>query len=364
MSARSRLRSAIAGLGVVALMGALAACGDDEEPTGERGSAISAERCKANEEAGTVTYMSGYYWQSSASILEVIAADELGYFDDLCLDVELQAGPGDTTQNAKLLASGKVQVTALSQQDVITNNLNGVNVQGVSSYSDAGLEVLLTNDDVTDLAQLKGKKVGHKGWIPLSITAMLAENGVPLDDVEQVKVGYDPTVLTRGQVDALTGFISNDAKQLQDAGEKVTVWQPTKFGVPDSLGALAINPAFGKEHPTAVEDFLRAAFKAYRYCADEANVDECIGFQGEKAGADADPAHEKDVWTTEVQVVADNPLPGKFGSVDLDNVGKLAGLVNDFWGQKVTAEQAQGWFTNEFSNAVVDDKNEVVWPAP
>ncbi len=35
-----------------------------------------------------------------------IAADELGYFDALCLDVDIQPGTGDTSQNAQLLASG------------------------------------------------------------------------------------------------------------------------------------------------------------------------------------------------------------------------------------------------------------------
>lgn len=365
MTRRPRLRTLLATPVALALTFSLAACGDDEESAGERGSAVSAERCKDNEAAGKITYMSGYYWQASASILEVIAADRLGYFDDLCLDVELQPGPGDTTQNAKLLASGKVQVSALSEQDVITNNLNGVKVQGVSSYSNAGLEVLITNDDVTDLTQLKGKTVGHKGWVPLSLTAMLAENGVDVaKDVTQVKVGYDSSVLTRGKVDALTGFLSNDVLQLEAAGAKVKVWQPTEFGIPDSLGALAISPEFGQKHPTAAEDFLRATFKAFQYCADEANVDQCIGYQSDLAGAESDPKQSKGTWTTEVKLAADNPLPGKFGSVDLANVDAMAGVLTESGGQKVTGEQAQSFFTTAFADAVVGDDGKVIWPAP
>ncbi|MFC6154743.1 ABC transporter substrate-binding protein [Nocardioides yefusunii] len=361
----SGLRRTFAALGAVALLGGLAACGSDDEPeAGERGSAISAERCAENEAAGPVTYMSSYYWQASASILEVIAADKLGYFNDLCLDVELQAGT-DTIQAAKLVASGKVSVAAISQQDVITNNANGIKVTGVSSYSNAGAEVLITNDDVTELKQLKGTKLGHKGWVPLSLTAMLAENGIDAaKDVEQIKVGYDPTVLTRGQVDSLTGFLSNDVRQLEAAGEKVTVFKPADFGVADSLGGLAVNPEFAEKHPTAVQDFLRAAFKAFQYCAEDAHVDECIELQGEQAGAESDPAHEKGVWTTESKLAAENPLPGKFGSVDLDNVVKMAAQVGTFAGLEVTAEEAKSYFDPSFGDAVVDDSGAVVWPAP
>lgn len=326
--------------------------------------AISADRCEQNKAAGKVTYMSGYYWQASASILEVIAADALGYFDDLCLDVELQPGPGDTSQNAKLLASGQVTFTALSQQDVITSNANGLDVLGISSYSDAGLDILMTKPDVTDLSQLAGKTLGQKGWVPLGVSAMLAKAGLADDAVQQVKVGYDPSVLPRGQVDALTGFISNEPNQLAASGEKVTVWEPADFGIPGSLGAFAVNPAFAEKHPTAVEDFLRAAFHAYQYCAQDAHVDECIGYQHKLAGAESDPKHETSVWTTETKVVADNPLPVTWGSIDPANVSALAGLIAQYMGMDVDAETAATEFDSSFADAVVDDQGQVVWPAP
>lgn len=366
MTIRTRLRPALAAAGAAALVVGLAACGSDDDTTAASGdgSAISAERCEENQAAGKVTYMSGYYWQASASILEVIAADKLGYFDDLCLEVEMQPGPGDTSQNAKLLAAGQVQITPLSEQDIITSRINGLEVTGISSYSNAGLDILMTGPDVTDVAQLKGKNLGHKGWVPMGVAAMLGKAGLSLDDVEQIKVGYDPSILPRGQVDALTGFISNEPNQLKAAGEEVTVWEPKDFGVPGSLGAIAVNPAFAEEHPTAVEDFLRASFKAFQYCAEEANVEECIEYQHEVAGAESDPAHETAVWTTEAKVAADNPLPGKFGSIDLTNVEALVADIGTYMGMEADPAEAVTWFDSSFADAVVGDDGSVVWPAP
>ena len=355
----------------VAALLVLAGCGSSDSDGGEaagdggrstQGAAISADRCTENQDAGKITYLTGYYWQASVSILEVIAADALGYFDDLCLDVELQPGQGDVSQNTKLLASGQVQIVGLSEQDTMTANANGLSVLGISSYSDAGLDILMTRPDITDLSQLEGKTLGEKGWVPVGVLAMLGEAGLSADDVRQVKVGYDPTVLTRGQVDALTGFISNEPNQLRDAGEEVTVWEPKDFGVAGSIGSYAANPAFAADHPTAVEDFLRAVFKAYAYCSEAA--EECLGYQAKRAGADSDPAHEKSVWTTETQVVADNPLPVKWGSVDLDNVRSLAGVISQYGGVAVSPDDAVSWFSNDYADKVVDDSGAVIWPAP
>lgn len=358
------IRPLAALLAAAVMSGTLAGCGGDDEPKGAQGSAVSTQRCDQNKAAGTVTYLSGYYWQASTSILEVIAADRLGYFDDLCLDVRLQPGSGDVSQNTKLLASGRVQVGGLSQQDTMTANANGLRITGISSYSDAGLDILMTMPSVTDLAQLKGKTLGQKGLVPIGVSAMLDKAGLAKGDLKEVKVGYDPTILPRGKVDALVGFISNEPLQLEAAGTPVTVWEPKDFGVPGSLGAFAANPGFLKKHPTAAQDFLRAVFKAYQYCAQPAHVDECIGYQHDKAGADSDPEHETAVWKKETEVAAASPLPGKFGSIDLDNVKALAGVVTEYGGQQVSPDEAVTWFDDSFSDAVVGEDGTVVWPAP
>jgi NitT/TauT family transport system substrate-binding protein len=246
----------------------------------------------------------------------------------------------------------------------MTANANGLRITGISSYSDAGLDILMTMPSVTDLAQLKGKTLGQKGLVPVGVSAMLDKAGLAKGDVKEVKVGYDPTILPRGQVDALVGFISNEPLQLAAAGTPVKVWEPKDFGVPGSLGAFAANPGFLKQHPTAAQDFLRAAFKAYQYCAQPAHVDECIGYQHDKAGADSDPKHETAVWKKETEVIAGSPLPGKFGSIDDANVKALAGVVTQFGGVKVDPAEAATWFDDSFGDAVVGDDGKVVWPAP
>lgn len=369
---RRVLRSGLVGLAAVALTAAVAGCGsgsDGNAPTGSKGSAISAGRCAENEAAGRITYLSGYQYQSSVSILEYVAAAKLGYFDDLCLKVSLRPGTGDTAQNTKLVASGQATVSAVAEQDIIQARANGIDIEGVSSYSNAGLDVLMTNKDITKLTQLDGKVVGHKGYVPAAVEAMLVKAGVRWDSLKLVKEGYDPSVLPRrqGGLQALTGFVSNEPNQLRAAGKDVIVWQPVDYGIPSSIGAMAVNPAFAKAHPQAVEDVLRAALHAYAYCsASRQHLTECVGYAARLSGPTYDKGLNATIWKTETKVVKDNPTPGQpLGGIDLSNVAKLVAMLHRFAivPASVTADRAKGWFDTSFVSSLYAG-GKLVWPAP
>ena len=98
-----------------------AACGSDAsspvtdaaEPGTEQSTSvvtadgISQERCEANRAAGTITYLSGFDLAATASIIEVVMADESGYFEDMCLDVEVRAS--FSTVNYPLVGANTAQ---------------------------------------------------------------------------------------------------------------------------------------------------------------------------------------------------------------------------------------------------------------
>ena len=91
------IKAGLASLTAVVLTLGVAACSSGSPAdSASSGTAISAKRCEENKAAGTITYLSGYQFQSSASILEYVAASKLGYFSDLCLNVQLKPGTGDS----------------------------------------------------------------------------------------------------------------------------------------------------------------------------------------------------------------------------------------------------------------------------
>jgi len=365
MPARTRL--AITATVVAALAFGLTACSPtaatpDSADAAAEGSAISDERCEQNKAAGKINFLTGYFYQASASILNTVAAKELGYFDALCLDVEIQPGTGDTGENAQLLASGQVTFTGVGEQNLIQAQDNGIDILGVSSLSNVGLEILMTNTDVKDLTDLDGTILGQKGNMPPAVEAMLTNAGADVSSIQQVVVGYDPTILPRGQVDSLTGFISNEPNLLEAADFDVTVWRPFDYGVPSSLGTVAVNPDFAAENPTAVEDFMRASLHAIDYC--DENTAECVEFANVLSGEGYDVDHNIKIWGTESDIIRENqPEDRPIGMIDTANVDAISEFLVETDQISEAPADVQSYFDTSFIENIYDGTT-LIWPAP
>ncbi|WP_432492208.1 ABC transporter substrate-binding protein [Kineococcus gypseus] len=336
--------------------------GPGTAPAQARGSAVSAERCAQNEAAGTITYLTGYQFQASASILDPVAAEALGYFDAVCLDVELQPGSGETAQNAQLVAAGTAQVSSIAgASDVLVNVDNGVDVTAVALFGHVPVATLLTRPDVTDLSQLEGTVLGHKGALPVTIDAMLRSAGVDVASIEQVQVGYDPSVLVRGQVRSLTAYKSNEPLTLRALGEEVVEWNPEDYAVPGSMATTIVTPAFLAEHPTAVQDFLRAQLRAFAHC--EEHAAECVGYAAERSQAGYDTEHNEQVWTTEAQLVRGSQPAGQpLGAIDVATVRTEAQFLLD--AGRIAAVPDLDALVDEDVVAGLYSGGELVWPVP
>lgn len=347
----------------------LSACsGSSPEPgqvtTASGGSAgvIDADRCAQNREAGTVTYLTGYQYQASTTILEAVAAESMGFFDDVCLDVQLQPGSGDTAQGAQLTAAGRAQLSGVgSAAEAMLAVAGGADVVGVATFGHVPIATLMTEPSVTDLTQLDGTTLGHKGSLPAPLRAMLVTAGVDLDSITQVKVGYDPTVLVRGQVQSLTGYKSNEPLTLAAMGDQVTQWNPEDYGVVGSFGQLIANPAFAEAHPTAVQDFVRALLHAHEVC--QTQLAQCVQAAAEKSGSGFDVTHNEQVFTTESTLVAESTPAGQpIGFVDpaaLTAEGQV--LVGS--GELESVPDPATVFDDSYLRAVVGDDGAVLWPA-
>lgn len=365
----SRTRTSLTAVLSAALLVSLAACSGDAEsaedtPAGAlaEGAAISAERCEANKAAGTITYITGYQYQASAGILEALAADSLGYFDAMCLDVVIQPGTGDTAGNAQLVAAGTAQVTSLGNDaEALKAVAGGIEVLGVATYGHVPIATLMTGTDITSLTQLEGTTLGHKGSLPAPLRAMLVSEGVDLDAITQVEVGYDPTVLPRGQVQSLTGYKSNEPLLLEAMGEAVTLWNPEDYAISGSFGTIVVNPEFAAAHPTAVEDYLRASLHALAYCTD--NGAECVGFAADVAESGYDEEHNLKIWGVESGLVTSSTPEGSpvgfFDAALTTSEGQA--LIDS--GELDALPPVEDVFDPSFLTSIYDGTT-LVWPAP
>ena len=273
--------------------------------------------------------------------MDVFLAEELGYFEALCLDVQINASGANGQQ---LVSSGQAQFTALgSASDVMLAAANSNNLTAIATYGNVSPFSIFANENINSLKDLEGKKLGYFINLTPIASAMLDAEGVDVSKIELVKMtNYDPTVVTRGQVDAIVGYASNQPEKLESLGLPFNQFLPADSGVEGTYNVMEVNSAFLKENREVVADFMRADLKALEYCLQ--NADECVDMISELAeknnqGSAFPRDQQARTWGVESGWVNENPgvqtveewqpeygLVQKYGNVS--NVPPLEGMID------------------------------------
>lgn len=256
---------------------------DDESETPDDtpapdASEISEERCQANRDAGTVTWVTAFDYAAAAGISELIVADANGYFEELCIDAEIQ--PGFAPSNGALVIEGQAQMgMAGSFSELVDNNVAGDgDLVALLHWGRTAIEEIVVPDGVeaSSFADLCGKTVGIKGTLPYSLQAAVALSGAERSCFDELLLdGFDPVQHLELGLDALPVYKSNEPFTLDDAGVDYTVLDPLDFDVPASFGISFTTQSFIDEHPDTVQDITRALIKGYEDAAadPEATID-------------------------------------------------------------------------------------------
>ncbi len=330
---------------------------------------ISAAECAANKAVGKITYISSFDFSASASIIDVVVAKEKGYFDKMCLDVDLK--PGFSTTNYPIVASGQAQFSSAGNfTEILNNSTGGASFVALVDYGKAPIEALVTKDPtITDLTQLKGKTIGVKGDIPPSIVAMLANAGLirGTDYKEVLLDGFDPVAQLQQQIDALPVYKSNEPRALDAAAVKYALFDPAKMNVPGTFGLIYTSKDFATKNPTATADFTRAALHGMEDAiADPAGAVAFSIAQINAAGNQNYLTQEGETfrWKAETAVVkASTPAGEPVGLIDpaiFDNEYKT--YVKDGVFPKGAPTYTQS-FDAKLAKSLYDSSGKVIWPA-
>lgn len=212
-----------------------------------------------------VTFMAGFQAQANLPFVGAYVAQEKGFFREQALDVDIRHA--QSGEHLQLLLAGEVQFTTANGAQVVQRNAQGLPVVAVAlvgQRSEQGYAVL-ADSGIGSVADWAGKTFGYKGTVPAEFFAMARANDLDPARVKQVRVGFDPRILTEGQVDILAVFFSNEPDQLQRLGFKTRVFDPNDYGV-QSLGLTYVTTAdYVKKDPDAVERFLKSALRGIEY---------------------------------------------------------------------------------------------------
>ena len=237
--------------------------------------ALCLAGCNLGEsEPKTVRFMAGFRPQANLPFVAAYVAQEKGYFEEQGLDVEIQHSTGE---HLNLLMSGEVDFTTVDGNSVLQRRAEpGLPIVAIALFGQRGQQAFLALSDsgISAPKDWEGKTFGYKVTIPVDYLAILEAEGVDRSQIQEVRVGFDPRVLTEGQVDVLAAFKSNEPNVIRGLGFDVNMFDAADYGVPTLGLTYIVRQEQIDEDPDTVERFLKATMKGLEFAA--ANTEETL----------------------------------------------------------------------------------------
>jgi putative hydroxymethylpyrimidine transport system substrate-binding protein len=290
-------RLALALIAILLITTVLAACGDDDNATG---GTVSSTATAARVH---VTFMAGFKPQANLPFVGAYVARDKGFFAEEGLDVDIQhvTTPGD---NFPLLAAGTVQFSTADAAELLSHRASDppVPVVSIALIGQTGQQgfAVLQSSGINSPADWAGKTAGYKGdTVPPDYLAILAANNINRSSITEVRTGFNPSVLSEGQLDIYPVFLSNEPDTLARLGYPTKVFTAADYGAPTLGLTYVATEDYIAQNPDVVSKFVRAALKGIAYAdthRDEA-VQIVLGY-----APDEDPAHQRFMLGTELDM--------------------------------------------------------------
>jgi ABC-type nitrate/sulfonate/bicarbonate transport system substrate-binding protein len=334
------------------------------------GAPIPEGRCEANRDAGTITYLTGFDFAATAGMIGVFVAQERGYFDELCLDIEI--APNFSTANYPLVAGGEAQIASGGSFSEVLNfaaandaDLVTLTVEGRSPID----ALILKPGTAESLEDLQGTTIGVKGKLPPSIAAMLASVGlIENEDYSTVLLdGFDPVAhIGLDDIVGFPGYKSNEPGALDRAGIAYDLFDPIDFDIPGSFGVNFTSREFLDEHPTAVQDFVRASMRGLADAIADPEAASTLAMDLVTAGGNPNylsPEGEAFRWDTESALLRESYGDGEaFGVPSLELLQAEVDAYTEVGVFETEPPALADVVAVDLVAAVYDDEQQVVWP--
>ena len=336
------------------------------------GEAFPEDRCAANQAAGTITYLTGFDFAATASIVDVLVADEKGYYDAMCLDVVVT--PSFSTANYPLVAENDAQFASGGSFSEVASfsAANDADLVVVAVEGPTAIDSLIVKPGVaTELTDLEGTTIGVKGKLPPSVAAMLAQAGlIEGENFDTVLLdGFDPVQhIAIESIVGFPGYKSNEPGQLERAGIAFDLFDPIDYDIPGSFGVIYTNQQFIDENPTAAEDFVRATMLGLDDAIADPEAAAAISVERINAGGNPNflsPEGEAFRWTTDAALISSLTPEGtgygvpQVGALqnELDTYAEI-GLFGD-----AGAPDAVALLGDDLIVRIYSGDGQVIWPS-
>jgi NitT/TauT family transport system substrate-binding protein len=226
-------------------------------------------------------------WVAQAQFAGFYAADDLGFYADECLEVDILEG-GPDVGPAQVVAGGGADFGIDWVAATLGQRAAGEDFITISQiYQRSGLmQVAWADSGIESFEDLEGTTVGAWGFgNEYELLAALQQAGLdPDSDVDLVDQPFDMGLLLNREIDSAQAITYNEYAQLLETENPETgeLYQPEDFVVLDMNEAgvamlhdsVFANRDFVEGNEDLTVRFLRASFRGWMHCRD--NPEECV----------------------------------------------------------------------------------------
>lgn len=252
-------------------------------------------------EIDQMTFMAGYKPQANLPFVGVYVAQEKGFFAARNLQVTIEHSPG-SGQHLQLVAQGKVQVTTQDAAVLLKRRADpGLPLVSIGLIGQTGQQAFaaLKNSGFTSPKDWENHLVGFKGTPPPDLFALIKAAGADINEIELVNVGFDPRILTEGNVDVYPVFKSNEPFMMKQWGYEIDLWDAADYGIPSIGLTYVTSEETLASQADILKRFLAASIEGILYA--EENLDEAVEIVLKYAGPETNRDHMRFMLETELK---------------------------------------------------------------
>ena len=227
--------------------------------------ALAATACGGNKDEVTLALD----WFPNSNHAGIYEALKRGYFEAEGIKVKVYT-PADPATILQTVGAGRDDFGISYQPDLLQARSEDVPVVSIAGIVQHPLNSImaLKSSGIERPSQLRGKKIGYPGIASNKgmLETMLLEDGLTLDGVELVDVGFDLVpVLLSGTVDAIVGgYWTHESILMELQGQPVNIMRMEEWGVPDFYELLLVtNEDTIARKKDMVRRFVKALSRGY-----------------------------------------------------------------------------------------------------
>jgi NitT/TauT family transport system substrate-binding protein len=204
-------------------------------------------------------------WRPGSQHAPFFHGRALGYFAEEGIDLNIITGSGSADVITQV-GSGAVQFGLADALVIIQGVSQEVPVQAIGGYYQRTPIVVMSpmSAPIKEPADLLNNvRLGHNRGSATGqgLVALAAANGISMEQLTLIPIGFGVQPLLAGQVDAMMGFAQNQPVEAELAGLPVYSMPISDFGVEAYGLTMIANARLIRSNPDLVQRFVRATLR-------------------------------------------------------------------------------------------------------